>query len=254
KFDGKPNEGFFVGYSTNRKAFRVFNSRTRIVEENLHVKFSEDTPNIVGNRPNWFFDIDALTNSMNYKPVVAGNQANGNTSAKACDNAGKARMEIIPGKDYILLPLSIQDPQFSFSLKDSLDAGFKPSREEKKKDAEDPRNEDSEVPCTEEPRVNQEGFYGCNDDPNMPELEEIVYSDDNEDVGAEADMTNLDTHISCSRGPTIKLLELSFCMFLIIKRAQEGNSSIKRSKLDRNYARGASAVQVKTSFDLGGVT
>ncbi|GJS01023.1 hypothetical protein Tco_0317531 [Tanacetum coccineum] len=37
KFDGKADEGFFVGYSTNSKAFRVFNSRTRIVEDNLHV-------------------------------------------------------------------------------------------------------------------------------------------------------------------------------------------------------------------------
>ncbi|GJS61142.1 ribonuclease H-like domain-containing protein [Tanacetum coccineum] len=60
KFDGKADEGFFVGYSTNRKAFRVFNSRTRIVEENMHVKFSEEIPNIAGNGPNWLFDIDAL--------------------------------------------------------------------------------------------------------------------------------------------------------------------------------------------------
>ncbi|GKA70993.1 retrovirus-related pol polyprotein from transposon TNT 1-94 [Tanacetum coccineum] len=155
---------FFVGYSTNSKAFRVFNSRTRIVEENLHVKFSEDTPNIAGSGPNWLFDIDALTNSMNYKPVVAGNQSNGNASTKACDNAGKARMETIPGKDYILLPLSIQDPPFSSSSKDSPDAGFKPSGEEEKKDAEDPGNEsgnptegkDSKVSSTEEPRINQE--------------------------------------------------------------------------------------------------
>nr|GEV81370.1 ribonuclease H-like domain-containing protein [Tanacetum cinerariifolium] len=36
KFDGKADEGFFVGYSLNSKAFRVFNSRTRILEENLH--------------------------------------------------------------------------------------------------------------------------------------------------------------------------------------------------------------------------
>ncbi|GKA18588.1 putative ribonuclease H-like domain-containing protein, partial [Tanacetum coccineum] len=70
KFDGKADEGFFVGYSTNSKAFRVFNSRNITVEENLHVKFSEDTPNIAGSGPNWLFDIDALTNSMNYKPVV----------------------------------------------------------------------------------------------------------------------------------------------------------------------------------------
>ncbi|GJX52396.1 putative ribonuclease H-like domain-containing protein, partial [Tanacetum coccineum] len=200
KFDGKADEGFFVGYSTNSKAFRVFNSRTRIVEENLHVQF-----------------------------IVAGNQSNSSTGTKACDNTGKARMETIPGKDYILLSLSIQDPPFSSSSKDSPNAGFKPSGEEEKKDAEDPGNEDSEVPSIEEPRVNQEKdasvnntntintvsptvntagiednavdeniVYGCDDDPNMSELEEIVYSDDDEDVGAEADINNLNTHILVS--------------------------------------------------------
>nr|GFB36356.1 hypothetical protein [Tanacetum cinerariifolium] len=34
------------------------------------------------------------------------------------------------------------------------------------------------------------------DDPNMPELEDITYSDDEEDVGAEADFTNLETTIT----------------------------------------------------------
>ncbi|GJX03036.1 retrovirus-related pol polyprotein from transposon TNT 1-94 [Tanacetum coccineum] len=82
KFDGKANKGFFVGHSTNSKAYKVFNSRIRIVEENMHVKFSEETPNIAGNRPNWLFDINALTISMNYKPVVAGNQTNGNAGTK----------------------------------------------------------------------------------------------------------------------------------------------------------------------------
>ncbi|GKB12603.1 hypothetical protein Tco_0846526, partial [Tanacetum coccineum] len=76
-------------YSTNSKAFKVFNSRTRIVKENLHIQFSENTPNIARSGPNWLFDIDALTKSMNYKPVVAGNQSNGNASTKACDDAGE---------------------------------------------------------------------------------------------------------------------------------------------------------------------
>nr|GEW76310.1 putative ribonuclease H-like domain-containing protein [Tanacetum cinerariifolium] len=58
-----------------------------------------------GSGANWVFDIDALTKSMNYKLVVEGNQSNGNAGTKACDDACKARMEIIPGKDYILLPL-----------------------------------------------------------------------------------------------------------------------------------------------------
>ncbi|GJW76151.1 ribonuclease H-like domain-containing protein [Tanacetum coccineum] len=37
KFDGKSDDGFFVGYSLNSKAFRVYNIRTRNVEENLHI-------------------------------------------------------------------------------------------------------------------------------------------------------------------------------------------------------------------------
>ncbi|GKD37217.1 ribonuclease H-like domain-containing protein [Tanacetum coccineum] len=156
KFDRNADEGFFVGYSTNSKAFRVFNSRTRIVEENLHVQFSENTPNIAGSGPNWLFDIDALTKSMNYKPATIGNQSNGSAGTKACDNAVKARMETISGKDYILLPLWTQDSSFSSSLKDSPDTRFKPSGEEEKKDTEDSGNENSKVPSTEEPRVNQE--------------------------------------------------------------------------------------------------
>nr|GEV11876.1 retrovirus-related Pol polyprotein from transposon TNT 1-94 [Tanacetum cinerariifolium] len=37
KFDGKADEGFFIGYSLSSKAFRVFNNRTMIVEENFHI-------------------------------------------------------------------------------------------------------------------------------------------------------------------------------------------------------------------------
>ncbi|GJW20283.1 ribonuclease H-like domain-containing protein [Tanacetum coccineum] len=127
KFDGKTDEGFFVGYSINSKAFRVFNSRTRIVEENLHVQFSENTPNIVGNGLNCLFDIDAPTKSMNYKPVITGNQSNGNAGTKTYNDAGKARMETIPSKDYILLPLWHADLPFSQNSMSSPDAGLKPS-------------------------------------------------------------------------------------------------------------------------------
>ncbi|GKA99715.1 putative ribonuclease H-like domain-containing protein, partial [Tanacetum coccineum] len=76
KFDGKADEGFFVGYSVVSKAMRVFNKRTRIVEETLNIRFLENAPNVTGNRPDWLFDVDSLTISMNYVPVVAGNQTN----------------------------------------------------------------------------------------------------------------------------------------------------------------------------------
>ncbi|GKD80332.1 putative ribonuclease H-like domain-containing protein, partial [Tanacetum coccineum] len=76
KFDGKSDEVFFVGYSMNSKAFRVYNIRTKKVEENLHIRFLEDKPIIEGDGPKWLFDIDVLTKSMNYVPVVAGTNSN----------------------------------------------------------------------------------------------------------------------------------------------------------------------------------
>ncbi|GJZ57797.1 ribonuclease H-like domain-containing protein [Tanacetum coccineum] len=118
KFDGKVNEGFFVGYSLNSKAFRVFNSRTRIVEENLHIRFSKSTPNAVGSGPDWLFDIDALTRTMNYEPIVVGTQSNGFAGTKASDNTGQARKETEPVKDYILLPLSTTDHRQSLDPKE----------------------------------------------------------------------------------------------------------------------------------------
>ncbi|GJZ40139.1 putative ribonuclease H-like domain-containing protein [Tanacetum coccineum] len=71
KFDGKSDDGFFVGYSLFSKAFKVYNIRTKKVEENLHIRFLEDKPIILGDGPKWLFDIDSLTKSMNYVPVIA---------------------------------------------------------------------------------------------------------------------------------------------------------------------------------------
>nr|GEW12935.1 retrovirus-related Pol polyprotein from transposon TNT 1-94 [Tanacetum cinerariifolium] len=70
KSNGKVDECFFVGYSLISIAFRVFNSRTMIVEENLHIRFSESTPNVVGSGSDWLFDIDALTKTRNYETII----------------------------------------------------------------------------------------------------------------------------------------------------------------------------------------
>ncbi|GJX47180.1 retrovirus-related pol polyprotein from transposon TNT 1-94, partial [Tanacetum coccineum] len=131
KFDGKADEGFFVG---------------------------ENTLNI-GSGPNWLFDIDALTKSMNYKPIVAGNQSNGNAGTKAYDDAV-----------LLMLDSNLQE----IMKRRSCDVGAKTS---------------IELP----------------DDPNMPELEDIVYSDNDEDVGAEADMNNLDAFMPVSLIPTTRI-------------------------------------------------
>jgi transposase InsO family protein len=41
KFDKKSDEGIFLGYSSNKKAYRVFNKRTLCIEESMHVSFDE---------------------------------------------------------------------------------------------------------------------------------------------------------------------------------------------------------------------
>nr|GEW94576.1 hypothetical protein [Tanacetum cinerariifolium] len=204
KFDGKADKGFFVGYSTNSKAFRVFNNRTRIMEENHPVKFSKNTPNIAGSRPNWLFDIVSLTKSMNYKPVVAGNQSNGSAGIKACDNVGKTRVETLPDKDYILLPFWTQDPLFSSSSKDSPGDGFKPSREEEKKDVADLGNEDSEVPSIEEPRFNQEKD-NVNSTNRVNAVSSTINAASNEVNDVEDDLNNLESTFQVSPIPITRI-------------------------------------------------
>ncbi|GJY71136.1 putative ribonuclease H-like domain-containing protein [Tanacetum coccineum] len=85
---------------------------------------------VVGSRPERLFDIDTLTKYMNYKPVVAGNQTNGNAGTKESKDAGQAEKKTVPSHEYILLPLCTKNPPLSSSLKDSPDAGFKPSGDE----------------------------------------------------------------------------------------------------------------------------
>ncbi|GKF21917.1 hypothetical protein Tco_0070555, partial [Tanacetum coccineum] len=53
--------------------------------------------------------------------------------------------------------------------------------------------------------VDENIVYGCANDPNMHELEDIIYSDDVEDIGVEADKNNLDTFMPVSPIPTTRI-------------------------------------------------
>ncbi|GJY37130.1 ribonuclease H-like domain-containing protein [Tanacetum coccineum] len=80
-------------YVQNR-AFRVFNTRTRKVERPATKLFlKQNKPNVAGSGPYWLFDIDLLTNSMNYEPVTTGNQTNRNAEDAMTDDAGKKNNE-----------------------------------------------------------------------------------------------------------------------------------------------------------------
>ncbi|GKF27128.1 ribonuclease H-like domain-containing protein, partial [Tanacetum coccineum] len=128
KFDRKADEEFFVGYSVVSKAMIVFNKRTRIVEETLNIRFLENVPNVKGNGPDWLFDVDSLTISMNYVLVIVENQTNGIAGTK--DN-------IVAGP------------------KDSKgDAGMKPT-EVDKRGASDKNEKDAQDTRSESERLNQ---------------------------------------------------------------------------------------------------
>nr|GEZ31517.1 ribonuclease H-like domain-containing protein [Tanacetum cinerariifolium] len=145
KFDGKSDDGFFVGYSINSKAFRVFNTRTRFIEENLHINFLKNKPNVARTGPNWMFEIDTLTMSMNYQPFFTGNQTNGNARTKTNIDAGQAGKKTVHGPQYVLLPLLTSDSQCPKSSKDEVvdDAGKKSTEVPIKENrVQDPSKED----------------------------------------------------------------------------------------------------------------
>nr|GEV39927.1 retrovirus-related Pol polyprotein from transposon TNT 1-94 [Tanacetum cinerariifolium] len=89
KFDGKSDEGIFVSYSTISKAFRVYNTGTRKVEENLHITFLENKPMITGGGPEWLFDIDAISDLMNYAQVPAGTNSNDFADSSLFDSSSQ---------------------------------------------------------------------------------------------------------------------------------------------------------------------
>ncbi|GKA28501.1 hypothetical protein Tco_0714746 [Tanacetum coccineum] len=107
---------------------RVFNKRTRIVEETLNIRFLENTPNVTRNGPDWLFDVDSLTISMNYVPVVAGNQTNGIAGTRDNIVTGQAEKKTEPEQKYILIPIYTTNPLISQDPKVSKeDAEEKPT-------------------------------------------------------------------------------------------------------------------------------
>nr|GEU89578.1 hypothetical protein [Tanacetum cinerariifolium] len=226
KFDGKVDEGFLVGYSVSTKAFRVFNSRTRIVQETLHVNFLENKLNVAGSGPTWLFDIDSLTKTMHYQP---------NTDEDAVFDVKKPESEFIvfsrssaqskKQDDKTKREAKGKSPVESFTGYRDLSADFE--------DCSDNSINEVNATGTLVPTVGQNSLNITNtfsaagpsnaaasptygkysfidafqlpDDPDMPELEDITYSDDEDDIGAESDFNNLETHIIVSPIPTTRV-------------------------------------------------
>ncbi|GJX67629.1 putative ribonuclease H-like domain-containing protein [Tanacetum coccineum] len=200
KFDGKADKGFCVGYSV-------------------------------------LFDVDSLTKSMNYVPIVAENQTNGIVGTRDNIVAGQAEKKIEPEQDYILIPFCIIDPLISQGPKDSEeDVSMKPT-EVNESGASDKGEEDEQ-----DTRSDAAGPSFTNDDPSspvnaaeasnafkdhlfeqfspfknafaLPHVPNVFSIDDtgifgnaydDEDVGAKADLNNLETTMNVSLIPTTRI-------------------------------------------------
>ncbi|GKD05774.1 putative ribonuclease H-like domain-containing protein [Tanacetum coccineum] len=145
---------------------------------------------------------------INFKTMnklVRGNLVRGTKENIDACQAGK---KIVPDQEYIMLPLLTSIPSLFKSSKDSSDElRF---NQEQDANVNSTNNINTISPTVsaadiENNVVDENIVYGCIDDPCMPNLEEIIYSDDDEEVGAEADMNNLATYMPVSHIPTTRV-------------------------------------------------
>ncbi|GJU88324.1 ribonuclease H-like domain-containing protein [Tanacetum coccineum] len=215
KFDGKSDEGYLLGYSTTSKAFRVYNKRTKRVEENLHIDFLEDQPNVAGTGPNWMFDLDFLTNLMNYIPTrilvedvaLAAHEKPSESSPK--DNDVQDSEDVVDKEGQHQMT---KDEQV---LHDELEKMI--AQESASTPTGANASESSFVYIGGKIPINASTLPNADlpIDPNMPDLEDdsdAFLSDgifngayDDENVGAVADFNNMDETINVSPIPTLRI-------------------------------------------------
>nr|GEX71033.1 hypothetical protein [Tanacetum cinerariifolium] len=194
KFQGKVDEEFLVGYSVCNKAFTVFNSRTRIIHETLHVNFLENKPNVAEDAAFEGKEHDFDVQKPESKVILSLT-----SSAQSKDQDDKTIKEA-KEKSHVKSVTGYRD----------LNAEFQDCSE----------NSSNEVPTasTTVPTVGQNTLNSTNtfsvvglsnttisptyedasqfpDDPDMLGLEYIIYSDDEDVVGVEADFNNLEPSI-----------------------------------------------------------
>nr|GEX22346.1 hypothetical protein [Tanacetum cinerariifolium] len=208
KFEAKRDEGYFIGYLMSSKAFRVFNKRTRRVEENLHVEFLEnkaidkgtkDVANQVVKKdvsslryiilPNWAHD--ALLESSSSKPhdesstKVPEGSGNPNPTASS-SNPPADQMETLTVESPIP---TVSSPVPAACLNDSPEPSSKARLISKKV-------------------ANQEESPSLDNILSLTNrFEDIlrVTTSSNEAIGVEADVSNMETSIIASSTPTLRI-------------------------------------------------
>ncbi|GKD72186.1 putative ribonuclease H-like domain-containing protein, partial [Tanacetum coccineum] len=127
----------------------------------LHIGFLEDKPIIKEVGPKWLFDLDSLTKSMNYVPVIAGTNSNDFAGSEVSIGKGTTSKETDTSQDYIMMSLWKDSLLFdSPSMNVSHDEP-EPSFDAKKKDDEGvskaSRVDDQKRPESSTPNINTVG-------------------------------------------------------------------------------------------------
>nr|GEU44408.1 hypothetical protein [Tanacetum cinerariifolium] len=243
-FDGKGDEGFLVGYSVRSKAFRVFNSRTRIVQKTLHINFLENKPNVARSGPTWLFDIgeeivqqyvlfpswsscskdpqnidddttfEVKEITFEVEKLESEVHVSPSSSAKINKHNDKTKREA-KGKSPVELSTRVRKlieefEDFTDTSTNEVNVASTPvpavgqilTNSTYTFSAAGPSNTVVSPTLRESSYVDPSQYP---DDPNMPALEDITYSDDEEDVSAKADFTNLETTITVSPIPTTRV-------------------------------------------------
>nr|GEV14380.1 putative ribonuclease H-like domain-containing protein [Tanacetum cinerariifolium] len=215
--------------------------------------YVQNKPNVAGSGPTWLFDIDSLTRTKNYQPVIAGNQTNPSTGFQDKFDTKKAGEEV--DQQYVLFPLwssgstnpqnndgdavfdgkehdfDAKKPESEVNVSPSSTAQTRKQDDNTKKEAKgkshvnaagtivstvrknSPNNTNTfsaagPLNADASPTYGKSSFIDASqlpDDPDMLELENITYSDDENNVGAEADFNNLETSITVIHIPTTRV-------------------------------------------------
>nr|GEV07819.1 putative ribonuclease H-like domain-containing protein [Tanacetum cinerariifolium] len=199
KFDRNADEGFLVGYSVNSKAFRSMNYQPVVAgnQPNHNVGIQEN----LDVDANATFDVKENENEVHVSPSSS-------DKPKKYDEKAKRKAK---GKSHIDLSTGVRDlrdefKEFSIINTNRVNAASAPAPAVGLNLTNSTNSFNAASPSDNAVSLKFEISGKCSfmdpshypDDLDMPALEDIIYSDDEEDVGAEADFSNLETNISVS--------------------------------------------------------
>nr|GEW05934.1 putative ribonuclease H-like domain-containing protein [Tanacetum cinerariifolium] len=181
------------------KAFRVFNSRTRIIQETLQMIFLENKSNVAGFQDKFDAEKAGEEVDQSYMLFLVWS-ADGQTKKEA---KGKSHVESVTGYRDLNEALQVCSKNSSNEVTTSSSTG--PTVGQNSLNSTNTFSAAGPANTAVSPTYGKTSDMDASqllDDPNMPQLEDIIYSDDEDVVGAEADFNNLESSIPISPIPT----------------------------------------------------